>query len=482
MKAKINPDLLPLARDINTLKLDKKNARKHGKRDLEVLSGSLQTHGQQKPLVGLKDGTIIAGNGTLRAATALGWESLAVVQFDSEDEARARAFAVVDNRSAELSSWDFDMLLLELNQLPPELFPSAGFTFQEMGDLLRAEEVSDQKPGRMIFEQEKIIDSAVLYFKEHGFPYRDVSTHLAMQKINKLSMQSGEALRKSSYANDVPDRYHHHRYLLKAGTNESGTSEMKSIFDAFSDEKKLRRILKISLDNDQTVPDGWFNTIVMLSGAQVLSNFRPGFAAWLYRRFCPQGGRVLDMSTGFGGRLIGFLASDTPAEYVGIDPSSKTCEGNRRMVADFGFSDRVSIIEKPAEEVSVEEVGGSESIDFAFTSPPYFTKEHYSEESTQSWVRYKSIESWTDGFLRPMLALTFSSLKRGSHAAINIADIKLGKRVFPLSKITEEVAIDTGFLIEARESFSIGGGFASLTGNTDEAHEVDEPLLVFRKP
>lgn len=133
MKAKINPDLLSLARNINTLKLDKKNARKHGKRDLEVLSTSLSMHGQQKPLVGLKDGTIIAGNGTLRAAMALGWESLAVVQFDSADEAKARAFAIIDNRTAELSSWDFEALAASLTELKDI---DVGFSATEMDRML----------------------------------------------------------------------------------------------------------------------------------------------------------------------------------------------------------------------------------------------------------------------------------------------------------------------------------------------------------
>jgi hypothetical protein len=52
---------------------------------------------------------VIAGSGTLAAATRLGWQALAVVWFEGDDE-QARAFAIADNRTAELSQWDAGQL------------------------------------------------------------------------------------------------------------------------------------------------------------------------------------------------------------------------------------------------------------------------------------------------------------------------------------------------------------------------------------
>lgn len=133
MKAQINKDLAAITRPISSLKEDPKNARKHGKRDLALLVDSLKAYGQQKPIVGLKDGTIIAGNGTLRAAKELGWDSIAVVQFDSADEAKARAFAIIDNRTAELSSWDFEALAASLTELKDI---DVGFSATELDRML----------------------------------------------------------------------------------------------------------------------------------------------------------------------------------------------------------------------------------------------------------------------------------------------------------------------------------------------------------
>ena len=90
VESKINPALEPLTRLTSTLKLDERNARKHERRSVDTIKASLSTYGQQKPIVALTDGTVIAGNGTLEAARELGWERIAVVTFDTEDEARAR--------------------------------------------------------------------------------------------------------------------------------------------------------------------------------------------------------------------------------------------------------------------------------------------------------------------------------------------------------------------------------------------------------
>lgn len=137
--SKINPALDALSRSIDSLRLDERNARLHKKRSIETIKTSLATYGQQKPIVALTNGVVIAGNGTLEAARELGWDRLAVVTFDNEDEARARAFAIMDNRSAELSEWDFEVLADEIKTLPSDFLDRMGFADFELDPLLRAD-------------------------------------------------------------------------------------------------------------------------------------------------------------------------------------------------------------------------------------------------------------------------------------------------------------------------------------------------------
>jgi len=135
-EARINAGLLPLARPIESLRCDPRNARRHAERDLAVLRQSLELHGQQKPIVALRDGKVIAGNGTLEAARSLGWERLAVVTYDDEDAAKAAAFAIVDNRSAELSEWDVEIMIKTMGGLSPNLAASVGFAQQDLDTLI----------------------------------------------------------------------------------------------------------------------------------------------------------------------------------------------------------------------------------------------------------------------------------------------------------------------------------------------------------
>jgi ParB-like chromosome segregation protein Spo0J len=133
--SKINPDLMMLAKPIASLRPDDRNARTHKEKDLGVIARSLDTYGQQKPIVVLTDGKVIAGNGTLAAAKSLGWTHIACVTFDNEDEAKARAFAIVDNRSSDLSGWDFDILSSELVDLSA-VGLEVGFTTVEIERLV----------------------------------------------------------------------------------------------------------------------------------------------------------------------------------------------------------------------------------------------------------------------------------------------------------------------------------------------------------
>jgi DNA modification methylase len=104
----IAPDLRGLARAVDALHEDPKNARLHGEENLAAIEASLRAHGQRKPIV-VKDGIVIAGNGTLRAARKLGWRTIACVEYEGPD-ALAHAYSIADNRSAEQATWDADLL------------------------------------------------------------------------------------------------------------------------------------------------------------------------------------------------------------------------------------------------------------------------------------------------------------------------------------------------------------------------------------
>ena len=115
----IAPSLRPLAVLLDSLTPDPSNARTHSPRNLNIIKGSLAKFGQVKPIVADQAGVVLAGNGTLAAARALGWQHIAAVRVGF-DGATAAAFAIADNRAGETSEWDNDALARLLNSLRAE--------------------------------------------------------------------------------------------------------------------------------------------------------------------------------------------------------------------------------------------------------------------------------------------------------------------------------------------------------------------------
>jgi DNA modification methylase len=99
---------------IGSLALDQRNARKHGRRNLDAIKASLEQFGQRRPLVVRADLQVIAGNGTLLAARDLRWTEVAVTRVPADwTDDQARAYALADNRTAELAEWD-DVVLADM--------------------------------------------------------------------------------------------------------------------------------------------------------------------------------------------------------------------------------------------------------------------------------------------------------------------------------------------------------------------------------
>lgn len=127
--------LEPLLRSFADISLDPENVRTHDEKSISALVQSLNAFGQQKPIVILSDGRIVAGEGTFRAAKLMGWNAIAAVVFEGT-EAEARAFALADNRTGELSSWDVNRLteqLLAVAADSPSLSRATGFSEAELG-------------------------------------------------------------------------------------------------------------------------------------------------------------------------------------------------------------------------------------------------------------------------------------------------------------------------------------------------------------
>ena len=101
---RIAAGLKGLAVAIDSVAPDPGNARAHSSANLDANRGSLLACGQQRPILVDARGVSVAGNGLYQAARALGWRSIAVVRTKLSGAERT-AYALADNRTAELAEW-----------------------------------------------------------------------------------------------------------------------------------------------------------------------------------------------------------------------------------------------------------------------------------------------------------------------------------------------------------------------------------------
>jgi DNA modification methylase len=140
--------------NISELKFDHKNARKRTDSSARLIQESLQRYGAARSIVIDEDNRILAGNGTIEAAKALGLAKLKVVEADGDEIIAVRrsglseddkvGLALADNRAAELSDWDAEML----QQLSKEHDIAPWFEQEDLEALLEQAEQLEPVEGK----------------------------------------------------------------------------------------------------------------------------------------------------------------------------------------------------------------------------------------------------------------------------------------------------------------------------------------------
>jgi len=133
---------------IDELTPDAENVRRRTERSTEVIANSLKQFGAGRSIVLDRDGVVRAGNGTVEGAKAAGIDRVRVIESDGSEliaikrtdlsGADATAYAIADNRAADLSTWDFEGLDEQLGSLVDAEFDidAIGFNEDELAGML----------------------------------------------------------------------------------------------------------------------------------------------------------------------------------------------------------------------------------------------------------------------------------------------------------------------------------------------------------
>ncbi len=126
-------EMWPLAK----VKPYEKNPRKN-EGAIDAVAKSIQEFGFRVPIVVDGDGVVIAGHTRLKAAEKLGLEKVPVHVARELSPDKVRALRIADNKLHELSSWDMELLPIELGDLQSADFDLSllGFSAEDLSALM----------------------------------------------------------------------------------------------------------------------------------------------------------------------------------------------------------------------------------------------------------------------------------------------------------------------------------------------------------
>ena len=214
-------------------------------------------------------------------------------------------------------------------------------------------------------------------------------------------------------------------------------------------EKSFTRYVRKLLKYGKSPND--MRSMFAFVGAGYCSNFRPATAKTIYELYGKDNCKVLDTSSGFGGRLLGFFTAKNTSEYVGIDPN--TADSCNKFIEfmqmRFGINKKAYVNKIGSEDFTIESYPQYENyFDISLTSPPYFDTEKYSDSDTQSYKKFNTYDAWVDGFYRNTIYNSCNALKLDGTFAINIFE-----KVDNIKEYTEEFLNDCGFYIIKEDKY-----------------------------
>ena len=100
---------------------------------VEKVAVSITDYGFRVPIIIDSNNVIVAGHTRYKAALKIGCESVPCIVIDDLTPEQIRAYRLIDNKTAEYSSWDFEMLEKELKSLDIDI---SEFEFPDLGETL----------------------------------------------------------------------------------------------------------------------------------------------------------------------------------------------------------------------------------------------------------------------------------------------------------------------------------------------------------
>lgn len=115
------------------------NNPRNNEKAVDAVANSIREYGFKKPIMVDEQHIILAGHTRRLAALKLGLKEVPCVVVTDLDEVKKKAFRLADNRTAEFSQWDDDLLKAEMQKALDTDFSEFGFDLGDVGAKIQEE-------------------------------------------------------------------------------------------------------------------------------------------------------------------------------------------------------------------------------------------------------------------------------------------------------------------------------------------------------
>lgn len=339
-------------------------------------------------------------------------------------------------------------------------------------------------------DKEVWIDDIFRFYRNnHGFPYPIMTPEKIRSQLHLLgklptdSLVHGEDIRWNGFGLVLCSHYFPHLWKVACRDIGSTNTYRRTAWEAFHIDDALRDSIRLGLTmgkNGGVMPNDLQDSFSLGCGkwwVAVPSRFKPSVAKFIWDTYAPQDGVVYDYAAGWGGRLLGAVSSKKNLTYVAVDPSEDTWKCLVALGKDAGSyykSKPVRIEKVGSEDFCPQDLVGK--VDVAFSSPPYFNLEAYSNDAGQSHIRYSDLDVWLDRYMKGTLLNCRDLLKTGGYLAINIKDTSPYSFVDQILAYIHSLGFKDVKVWQMEMKQRRGHGFAN------DVHVNHEPIYVFQKP
>lgn len=300
------------------------------------------------------------------------------------------------------------------------------------------------------------------------YPYYNIEVHEGdmLSNFNRLRKYKYKLLYKNPIQRPInkfqnrlvifEEDYYKNKALYKITDFFSQSCRMRCVYNAREKQSPLQifkktkteifkllskttRISKASGQKDREISFNDFNEY-MFKNYKNCTNFNTTVVISLLKFLKPK--KVLDMSSGWGDRLVGSIAygyNKPEFEYYGTDPSNCMAVNYKKIIKTL-VPDKFQANYKVAKTGFENAKLPSNYFDLMFSSPPFFDLEIYENSTDQSIQQFNNLQSWLNNFMYPSIKKINTSLKMGGYMALYMSDYTIdGKKYSYVNEMKDYV-------------------------------------------